>query len=174
VDHHAGAEPERPVEASHPLGVAAGQVVVHRDHVDAAAGERVQVAGQRGDEGLSLAGLHLGDLALVEHVAADELDVEVAHPQGAEAGLPGEREGLREQLVERPALLDLLLPLGGEPGELLGAERLHPGLELVHAHHHGGEALELALVLRPHDLAKHPVQHRFLVGGAAGPRPRGT
>ena len=79
VDDDADGEAEELVDLAHPLGVALGQVVVDGDDVDAVAGERVEVAGERGDEGFAFAGLHLGDLALVEDHAADELDVEVAH-----------------------------------------------------------------------------------------------
>ena len=77
---------------AHPLGVAPGQVVVDRDDVDALAFERVQVGGQGGDERLAFAGLHLGDLAAVEHRAADQLHVEVPHVQHAPAGLADDRE----------------------------------------------------------------------------------
>ncbi len=87
---------EEAVDLAHPLGVALGEVVVDGDDVDAVAGERVEVAGKGGDEGLAFAGLHLGDLALVEDHAADELDVEVAHLHGA-AGRPrGRRRRPRE------------------------------------------------------------------------------
>ena len=50
-------------------------------------GERVQVQRQRGHERLALAGLHLGDAALVQHHAADQLHVEVAHADAC-AGRP--------------------------------------------------------------------------------------
>ena len=60
ADPHA----QEAVEAAHPLRVAAGQVVVDGDDVDALAGERVEVGGQGGDQRLALAGLHLGDLPL--------------------------------------------------------------------------------------------------------------
>ena len=71
------------VELAHPLGVAASQVVVDRDDVDALARKRIEVAGQRGDERLALAGLHLGDHAAMKGDAADDLDVEVTHAQDA-------------------------------------------------------------------------------------------
>ena len=79
MDDDADGEAEELVDLAHPLGVALGQVVVDGDDVDAVAGERVEVAGERGDEGFAFAGLHFGDLALVENHAADELHVEVAH-----------------------------------------------------------------------------------------------
>ena len=68
-------------DGAHPLRVALGQVVVDGDDVDAAAGHGVERGGERSDEGLALAGPHLGDLALVQDHAADELDVEVAHAE---------------------------------------------------------------------------------------------
>ena len=97
ADRHA----EEAVDAAHPLRVAAGQVVVDRDDVDALALERVEVGRQRRDERLALAGLHLGDLAAMEDDAADELDVEVPHVQHAAAGLANDGEGFGEQVVER-------------------------------------------------------------------------
>jgi hypothetical protein len=42
------------------------------------AGKRVQIDRQGGDERLAFAGLHLGDLALMQHHAADQLNVEMA------------------------------------------------------------------------------------------------
>ena len=88
------------VDTAHPGGVAAGQVVVDRDHVHALGRQGIEVGRQGGDQGLALAGAHLGDLAVVQHHAADELDVEVAHAQGADAGLAHHGEGLGQQVVE--------------------------------------------------------------------------
>ena len=56
---------EEGVELAHALGVAPGKVVVHRDQVDAASGEGVEVDRERGYERLALAGGHLRDAPLV-------------------------------------------------------------------------------------------------------------
>ena len=87
-------------DRTHPLRVAPGQVVVDGDDVDAAPGQRVEDRRQRRDEGLALAGPHLGDLALVEDGAAHELDVEVAHAERPLHGLAGHREDLGQDVVE--------------------------------------------------------------------------
>ena len=68
-------EAEPAEDVPHPLRVAAGEVVVDRDEVRAAAGEGIEVERQRRDEGLALAGRHLGDAPLVQHDAADQLHV---------------------------------------------------------------------------------------------------
>ncbi len=47
--------------------------------------EHPHETGQRRDEGLAFAGRHLGDLAFVQHQAADELHVEAAAPGTAGA-----------------------------------------------------------------------------------------
>ena len=102
---HADRDAERLVDRPHPVGVAAGQVVVDRDQVHVHAGEGVQVERQRGHQRLALAGLHLGDAALVQHHAADQLDVEVA--QADASRLEASRthgEGLGQQVVEVLAL----------------------------------------------------------------------
>ena len=100
AEDHPDREPEEVVDRAHPLRVAPGEVVVDRDDVDAPAGDRVQDRGERGHEGLALAGAHLGDLALVEDDAADQLDVEVAHPERPDHRLAGHREGLGNDVVE--------------------------------------------------------------------------
>ena len=54
-------EAEAEVERSHPLHVAAGQVVIDRDDMHPLALEGIEVGRERGDESLALARDHLGD-----------------------------------------------------------------------------------------------------------------
>ena len=116
-------------DAAVPLGVALGEVVVDRDEVDAAARQRVQVERQRGDERLPLAGLHLGDVALVEDDSAHQLDVEDALVGLALARLADGGERLEEQILERLAVLDPLTELDRLGGQLGVGELLEVGLE---------------------------------------------
>ena len=58
---------------------ASSQIVVHRHHMHTLAGHGVEEDGERSHERLTLAGGHLGDLALVKHHAAEELHVVVHH-----------------------------------------------------------------------------------------------
>ena len=124
--------PEEPVDPAHPLRVALGQVVVDRDDVDALALEGVEVAGQGGHEGLALAGLHLGDVALVQGRAAHQLDVEVALADRAAGALPDGREGLGQQVVEGLAVRDRAPGTRAScAAQLLVGEVLDLGLERV-------------------------------------------
>ncbi len=98
---------EEAVDRAHPLGVAAGQVVVDRDDVNASAGQAVERGGEGRGHGLAFAGAHLRDPALVQDDAADELDVEVPHPQGSDHGFACRGEDLRQGPVH--GLLELVL-----------------------------------------------------------------
>ena len=100
VDDGVHRQPQETVDVPHPLGVPAGQIVVHRDDVHAVAGEGVEVNGHGGHQGFAFTGFHFGDLALVQHDAADELDVEGAHPQHPDRGLPGRGKGLGQQVIQ--------------------------------------------------------------------------
>ena len=66
--------------------------------------EGVEIGGQRGDERLAFAGDHLGDVAAVQHDAADDLHVEVPHVLGAAGGLAAGGERLGQEVVERFAV----------------------------------------------------------------------
>ena len=75
ADRHA----EELVDLPHPLAVAAGEIIVDGDDMDALAGQRVEVAGQRRDERLAFTGAHFGDLAVMQDHAAHQLYIKVAH-----------------------------------------------------------------------------------------------
>src|SRR5690606_13468152 len=91
---------------------------------------------------LALAGAHLGDLAVVQRQATDELHVEVAHAQGAAGGLAHHREGFDRQVIEPGARGQPLAEL-----HRLGAEGLvGEGFQIL---------LELAGLDSPGTIAAH-------------------
>ncbi|MFK4608031.1 hypothetical protein ABIF57_007483 [Bradyrhizobium diazoefficiens] len=131
VDDHARGHAEEAVDLAHPAGVAAGEIIVDGDDVDALAGERVEIDRKRRHQRLAFAGLHLGDVALVQHHAADQLDVEMALAERALGGLAHGREGRHQQVIERLALGELLLEVGRAGLELLVGELDELGLQRV-------------------------------------------
>ena len=143
------------VDRPHPLGVAPGQVVVDRDHVGALAGERVQVGGQRGHQGLALAGRHLRDLPGVEHHAAHQLDVEVAHVDGPARGLADRpRRPRAAGRPPRPPSASRWRSSVGAGAERVVGEGLQAGLERGDRGHRRAHALDVALVLGAEDRAE--------------------
>ena len=145
--------PEELVDRAHPLAVARRQVIVHRDDVDAAPGQGVEIDRQRGDQRLAFAGGHFGDPARVQGIAADELHVERDHlPQqrmladddlrAAEppAGVLDHGKGLGQDLIQPAGQLlvvlnlgKLLLPGGGLLAQSIVGSLLQLGLEGVDA-----------------------------------------
>ena len=146
MDDDAHAESQIVVDLSHPVGVALGQVIVDGDHVHALSGERVQIDRQGADQGLALAGAHLGDASVVEHHAADQLHVVVPlakHPFGR---LAHHREGLFQKVVQALALGQPRLEHLGPGLELRLAQRRNLGLQRVDLADPRAHALDLALV----------------------------
>ena len=120
----ANRQPQKLIYPSHPFAVAPGQIVVHGDEVDAFPAEGIQVDGHRCDEGLALAGRHLGDLPVVEHDGPQKLDVEGHHvPRNRNAA---DVPGLPHETAAR------LLHDGERLGEedVLGLTRLETGAEV--------------------------------------------
>ena len=99
-EDRADGQAEEAVHAAHQVGVALGQVVVDGDDVHALAGQRVEVGRAGGDEGLALAGAHLGDVAQVQRRAAHDLHVVVPLAQRALGGLADRGERLGQDVVE--------------------------------------------------------------------------
>ena len=99
----ADGEAEGIVDGTHPLSVTFGQIVVHCHQMGSLACKCVEIEGEGGNERLSLASLHLRDLALVEDDAPGELHIEVAQAGLATRGLPHGGEGLRQEVIQRLA-----------------------------------------------------------------------
>ena len=87
--------------------------------MDPSARQGVEVGGQNLHQGLAFAGLHLGDPALVQNDAADDLDRVGPHVQHTAGGLPAGGEGLGQQILQSLAIFVPGLQLRG-----LGLQRL--------------------------------------------------
>ncbi len=165
------------VNRSHPLGVAARQVVVHRHDVYAAPGQGVQIRWKRGDERLAFAGLHFGDFALVQNDSADQLHIEMAHAERTPARLAHQSKGGDQCGLEciRDALLVIglgrigianallhfeleLLRFGGQVGV---GEAFVVGGELVDRSYLRRETFDVALVLCANKPGDNPVHYLF-------------
>ncbi len=154
VLQHADVDAEHVVDRLHPHRVAAGQVVVDGHDVDAAAAQGVEHDGERRGQRLALAGLHLGDRAVVEHHAADQLHIEMPHPHRAPACLAHKREALEQQIVERLAAAGAVAQLVGSLPQLGIGVMLELALEPVDP----GDALFVGLELLRLAHAKRAVQ----------------
>ncbi len=104
MNNDAGRHAKEAIDLAHPLGVALGEIVVDRDDVNALALKRVQVNRQRRDQCFALTRAHLGDIAGVQHHAAHQLNVEMAHAERASCAFADNRKGFFKQAVECGAI----------------------------------------------------------------------
>ena len=150
VRHLRQVDPDRQAEeimdTSHHLRVAAGQVIVYRDDMHALAGQCVEVGRQRRHQGFALTGTHFGDVAVVQHHAADQLHIVVTQTEHAVRRFAHHGKCLRQQLVERLALLEARfesVSLGTQVGV---GELLHGRLQHVNGFDFGGILLDQPVV----------------------------
>ena len=149
------------MDPPHPLGVAAGEVVVDGDEVNTVAGEAVEVGRQGGDEGLALAGLHLGHPAEVQRGAAHQLDVVVALTEGAHRGLAHRGERLDQDVVEGGTVVEPLAELAGLGSQLVVGQPLVFVVEGVDVGDDALQRLQLLALARTEDSIQdsHQVDH---------------
>ena len=91
-------------------GVAPGQIVVDCHDMHTLAAQCIEIGRKGGYQGLALTGAHLGDLAIVEHHAADQLDIEVAHAQHPPRRLPPTRRVRTTRPRPRPPAVGATVP----------------------------------------------------------------
>mmetsp|Transcript_29572 Transcript_29572/g.70442 ORF Transcript_29572/g.70442 Transcript_29572/m.70442 type:complete len:293 (-) Transcript_29572:419-1297(-) len=94
-------EAKEAVHLPNPLAVAPRQVVVHSDNVNALPAESVEEGGQHGDEGLSLPGAHLRDLAGVQHGATNELRVKRAEAKDTVRRLANDGKSFWQERIQQ-------------------------------------------------------------------------
>ena len=73
----ADSQPQRVVNLPHPNGVSSGKVIIDGHHMDALAGNSVEIRRQGGDQSLALACPHLGDFPLMQNNPAQKLDIKM-------------------------------------------------------------------------------------------------
>ena len=136
--------PEERVDLAHPFGISGGEVVVDGDEVHPLAAEGVEIGRHRRDEGLALAGLHLGHPAEVQSRATHDLDVVVTLPKHPFGGLANHGKCFAEQVVEILAPVEPLAERGGARRQLGIGQPLELGLESRDVRNQRLDQLELS------------------------------
>ena len=159
-DDDADAEAEEGIEPAHPFGVTLGEVVVDGHDMHALAFKRVEDDGQRGDEGFAFAGLHFGDLALVERHRAEKLHIVMAHAEHADAGFADQREHFRQHGVDVLFAALHLIPINRQTlRQLLVRKSLHFGLKRIDFCHQRPELFQKTIVFTTENLAYEETYH---------------
>ena len=119
------------IEPAHPLAVAAGQIVVHRHHVDALASKGVQINCQSCHQGLAFTGAHLGNAALMQAHAANHLHIKVTHAQHTAGSLAGHGKSLGQDIVQGLTISKSFLELSCITSQLVIRQILHSRFQAV-------------------------------------------
>ena len=160
VDDAADGEAQEFVDLPHPGGVAPGEVVVHRHHVDALARERVEIDRKGRDQRLALAGLHLRDHAAVKDHPAHELDVVMALPERALRRLAHGREGVVQQVVERLAARQTIAQPAGARLERIVGKGFDLRFQRIDRSGLARQTFHQALVGAAHQSLRDTAEHR--------------
>ena len=99
------------MHAAHPLRVTLSQVIIDGHHMAALALKRIEVSGKHTGQGLTLTGLHLGDVAEVQRSAAHNLDRVMLLPQHTPGCFTSRGECLKQQIVDSFTALEALFEL---------------------------------------------------------------
>ena len=111
--YQADSQAHKSEHLTHPLGVTLGQIVVDGDDVNALAGQCIQISREGSHQGLTFAGLHLGDTALMQYDAAHHLDPVGTHAQHTPGGLTAGGKGFGQNVVKGLTVGKTLLKFGG-------------------------------------------------------------
>ena len=93
-------QPQGVINRSHPLHVAAGQIVVDRDQMRTAPEQGVEIERQGCHQRLALSRFHLGNTALMKDDTAKELAIKMAHTGDPARDLADGRIGFGQNVVE--------------------------------------------------------------------------
>ena len=97
---------------AHPFGIPSRQIVVDGHNMDAFSGQGVQIRRQSRHQGFALTCFHFCDFAFVQHDAANQLNIEVAHFQCPQRCLSDSRKRLRQQIVKGFSPINALFKFG--------------------------------------------------------------
>ena len=114
---------------AHPACIAAGQVIVHSDDVQALASQCIQVSGQCGGQGFALARAHFGNLAVVQGDATRQLDIEVPHLHDPLGAFTNNGKGFRQQGIQCFTGSKPIPETLGLGSQLIVAQRLQSGFQ---------------------------------------------
>ena len=125
VPDQADGKAEEAVQLAHPLAVTRREVLVDGNNVYALAGQRIKINGAGGHQRFTFAGFHLGNTAVMQGHAADELNIEVTHTKYTHRSFSYHGKGLHQQIIQRGTIGQTLFELGSFGFKLFIAQRLH-------------------------------------------------
>ena len=132
MDNNTGGKPQEIVKFSHPLGVTFCKIVIDSYNMHTAPGKCIQIDRQGGYQGFTFTGLHLCNLPLMKHYAANKLHIVMTHVQNTLSCLPHNGKCLGEQGVKGLSVFNALFKLRGLCLELIIRQCLDFRLKVIY------------------------------------------
>ena len=134
------------IDTAHIDTVAAGQIIVDGDHMNALAGQRIQIYRQGRHQGLAFTGTHFRNLAPVQHHAADQLHIKMPHAGHALGRFPHHRKRFRQNVVEGLAFLQTQFEFRRLRLQVGVAHPLHVRFQRVDLIHDGPDIFQFLFI----------------------------
>ena len=157
----AGGHAQSAIDFAHPFRVTFRQIVVHGHDMHALAGQRVQIGWEGRHKGFALAGLHLGNVALVQEDPAHQLRVKGAQTQRTLGGFATVSEGLGQDCVQLFAVRHTLLQFFGLGDDAVIRQGGEFVLKRVDLFDNGSRGFDLAIIRCAKDFTRDFSKHVF-------------
>jgi len=132
---HTHRKPQEFINGSHPVPVAASQIIVHGHKMHTLAFQSIQIDWKCRHKRFPFAGGHFGDLPLVKHETAQNLHIKVPHLGCPYRGFTHHGKSFGENIIERGAFREPLFELIGLCAKLCIRKLLDLGLKSIHFGH---------------------------------------
>ena len=148
------------VDGPHPCCVPLGQIIVHRDQVDALSGQGIQIERHGCRQRFPLTGLHFRDRSLVQDQPAENLNVERPHPDAPPGRLADDREGFHQDVLQAGSLRQFFSEVVRFGAQSLVAEASNRRFQIVDLPQDERQALHLAVVFASDHFLQQSSDHK--------------
>ena len=159
VDDDTHAHAEKVINLSHPLRVAPGKVIIDGHNMDTTARQSIQINRERRDKRFAFSRFHFCNAALMQHHAADQLNIEMALTQRTPCSFPHGRKGWHKQIIQCFTRSDLGFEHFGTGQQLRVAQCLYFRFKRVDGFDLGSIAFDPAVVGRTEYFLGNGAEH---------------
>ena len=132
------------MDFSHPFGISVSQIIIDRNDMNAASGQRIQICRQSGYQRLTFTSLHLRDTSLVKNNSTNQLYPVMFHPQHTLCCLAYGGKCFRKEGIQRLTFLITFFVFFCLCTKLLICELLHLGAQRLDLIYDRRDSLQLS------------------------------
>ena len=159
------------VETPHPLSIPCGEIVIHCDDVHTFARKRIQINRQSGGQCFAFTRAHLGNFAVVQRHATQDLHVKVPHLHHTFGPLTHDSKSLRQHRIQCFAFGNAIFEFLCLLAQPIVGQLLELGLQCIDLSEHVAVLFEQAVIATAEDFCQYVDGHECKTGlGPNGPQ----